>query len=288
MRMLTLLSLVSLCLGSACAGGALSQDQPTTQLAGGADGDIELTQESSIDDLLDGLDRAGKDLTSFQANVQLTEIDNDTGTPTKRPGKVLLQRDGEDVMFRATFAGVIFERKGETGLRPEKIEYVLRNDELIDRNYQKKTQVIRKLPPPDGKRDLLKLGEGPFPLPIGQAREEVRKQFDVTEVDPGDDAQNELGVPAAENSRRLRLTPKPGTNLAEDFKWLEIDVGLNDGMPQKVITLNPTGSTAKVTDLSNIQVNIALPKSAFDLEPIDRNEWDVRYEDLSEPAPPKK
>lgn len=288
MRMLISLSLVSLCLASACAGGALSQDPPSTQLAGGENGVIKLTRESSIDDLLDGLDRAGKDLKSFQANVRLTEIDNDTGTPTKRPGKVLLQRDGEEVMFRATFTGVIFERKGQTGLRPEKIEYVLRNDELIDRNYQKKTQVIRKLPPPDGKRDLLKLGEGPFPLPIGQAREEVRKQFDVAEVDPGDEAQNELGVPAAENSRRLRLTPKPGTNLAVDFMWLEIDVGLNDGMPQKVITLSPTGSTAKVTELSKIQVDVAIPASAFDLEPIDRNEWDVHYEDLSEPAQPKE
>jgi hypothetical protein len=37
---------------------------------------------------------------------------------------------------------------------------------------------------PGEKVNLLKLGEGPFPLPIGQKRDDVKRQFDVTLAKP--------------------------------------------------------------------------------------------------------
>lgn len=241
----------------------------------------KLDETSTVDDLLDALDQAGKDLRSLQATVLLTDVDNDTGSQTRRPGEVVLVREGNDVKFRATLKGVIVENDdGREGLRPEKIEYLLRGDELIDRNYKTRTESRHKLPPQEGKRDLLKLGEGPFPLPIGQSREDVYRLFDVREVDPDEEAQNEMGVDADENTRRLRLTPKPDTALAEDFQWLEIDVGLDDGMPRKVITLDPVGSTARVTELRKPKINAAVPDDAFELEPIDPNEWNIHYGEL--------
>lgn len=268
--------LLAACAPAGAAGQADDGDQPTTQPASGG----ALGADSSVDDLLDALDAAGRDLKSLRARIILTDIDNQTGGETRRPGEVLLQRAGEDVLLRATLQGVIVNVDGKPGLREERIEYLLRDNVLTDRNYKKKTEVRRKLPPPQGKRDLLKLGEGPFPLPIGQSKDEVRAQFTVVEVDPTDPDQNQMGIKAPPNTRRLRLTPKEGSSLAKDFAWLEIDIDLGTGMPAQVITLDATGATARVTELRSIERNAGVPADAFDLEPIDPNQWNVTINEL--------
>ncbi len=279
-----LLCIASLLLATACSGeasgGAPPQDpQPAATQATGT---AALTAESSVDELLDALDAAGRDLKSFQATVLLTDISQITGDATSRPGEVLLARDGDDVKFRAKFRGVIVETPdGRPGLREERVEYVLRDGELIDRKYSTRVETRRKLPPEEGKRDLLKLGEGPFPLPIGQKRDDVYAQFEVAETKPAADDMPEMA--AAEGTRRLRLTPKAGTPLADDFQWLEIDVGLSDGMPTKVITLNRAGTETRVTELRNPVRDGPIPADAFELEPIDRSQWNVIVEDLSQP-----
>ena len=257
--------------------------QPTTAPAA-------LSATSGVDDLLEALDRGGRDLRNLAATVKLTEIDNDTADSVVRVGRVAMQRDaGGQVTFLVVFNGVQTNADAPDEpmqIRPEKIAYLLRGDELIDRNYRTTTEVRRKLPPAQAGRDLLKLGEGPFPLPIGQPKEEVRGEFDVREVDPSKPAENELREPAPPGTRRLRLTPKADSPLSKDFSWIEIDVLLATGLPAKVITLNQTGSEARVTDLRNLRINADLPADALALEEIDKSSWNTRYEDMSRPTQP--
>ena len=280
-QILRMLAAVLACGAVVCTAAGPTQEG-TQQASGGNAAAPKLTEQSSMDEILDALHQVGENLRSLEATITLTEIDNDTGNPTARPGRVFLAREGDQVKFRATLTGVMVERDGKQALRAEKIEYVLRDGELIDRNYQTRTQVIRKLPVEDGKRDLLKLGEGPFPLPIGQTREEVLRQFDVREVNPADEKQNEMGIEAREGTRRLRLTPKKDSDLSDDFKWLEIDVSLSDAMPAQVIALNATGSSVQVTEFRSVKLNGEVPAKAFDLEPIKLSEWNSVYEDLNE------
>lgn len=275
--------LLSALLLAACSStGSAGQSGSTAPATQPASGGL-LSENSSINEILDALDAAGKDLVSLRARILLTDLDNETGAETPRPGEFLLQRAGEDVLFRARLEGVIVKANGKTGLREERVEYLLKDNVLIDRNYKKRTEVRRKLPPQEGKRDLLKLGEGPFPLPIGQSRDEVLAQFNVVEVDPNDPNQNEMGIDAPPNTRRLRLTPNEGTSLADEFRWLEIDVNLADGMPAQVITLSKTGSSTRITRLQSIERNATIPGNAFDLEPIDVNQWNVMVEEMEQP-----
>src|SRR5208282_426281 len=82
-------------------------------------------------------------------------------------------------------------------------QYTLDNGILDDRDYLKKHENRTQVLKPGQKLDLFKLGEGPFPLPLGQKREDVLKLFDVAKVDlaPGDPA----------GTVHLCLTPKDGT-----------------------------------------------------------------------------
>jgi outer membrane lipoprotein-sorting protein len=237
-----------------------------------------LTDQSTIDEVLTAMQDAGKDLQSLKARILLIDIDNQTGSETKRPGSFALQRQAGQVLFRATLDGVLVQN--DQGIREERIEYLLRDGVLIDRNYKKKTEARRKLPPQEGNRDLLKLGEGPFPLPIGQDVQDVHAQFQVTAVDPADEDQNELGIEPAAGTRRLRLTPLAGSALFDEFQWIEIDVKLEDGMPAKVITLDKQGGTARVTEFRTIEVNPTLPADTFDLEAINAGQWNVTVEEL--------
>ncbi len=253
-----------------------AEDAPATQPSG------VLTEASSVDDVLDALHRAGQDLQSLRATVLLTDLDSDTGDEKRQPGKVVLRRSDELVSFRVTIMGVLVETDNGPGLREERIEYLLQGDELVERNYKMRQEIIRKLPPEQAERDLLKLGEGPFPLPIGQSRDDVRRMFEVREVDPANPDENPMRIEAPEGTRRLRLTPREGTDIADKFRWLEIDVTLADGLPRRVITLNRTGSTTRITDLRDLKINQAVSETDFALQPVNHSEWNVIYEELGD------
>src|SRR5688572_14083502 len=95
----------------------------------------KISPESTVDQVLDALDARGRDLKSFTADVSLTEGDAALANEVTRRGKVIYQsRDGKQPRLRVTFT----ER--DTGKRQfqEKVEYLLEDGWLTDRNYEKK------------------------------------------------------------------------------------------------------------------------------------------------------
>lgn len=225
----------------------------------------ELKPDSSVEDILNALDARGQNLTSFTAVVKLTDVDTGLGDSTSRTGKVLFQA-GDSASLRVTFD----KRQSGNKVFDEKIEYLLAGPDLIDRNYQTKSQITRHVLKPGEKMNLLRLGEGPFPLPIGQKAEDVHKMFEVTKVaaKPDDPA----------NTVRLELIPKAGTRFEQKFKSINVWVDLKENMPVRIATLDPNDTTLRTTDLSAVQVNPTLTAADFTLPSIDRNEWNVSEE----------
>jgi outer membrane lipoprotein-sorting protein len=221
-----------------------------------ARGDAKLTTGASLDQILDALDRRGDDLRSLAADVTLTETDAALGDEVTRTGSFALElRPDGSARSRITFNDKVANNRKTK----EKIEYLLDGPNLIDRTYRTKTQVTRQVLRPGERINLLKLGEGPFPLPIGQDKEEVRRLFEVTKVEP--DA--ELDPP---NTVHVKLVPKPDTPFANQFKSIDAWVDLTDHMPKRIETVDANGVTVRTTDLSNVRVNAKLDDSAFALE----------------------
>lgn len=267
-RLFATATVISLALPASFLTPAVAQPAPATQPAA--------AEASGVDGLLEAMYVVGRDLTTLSSPVRLIDFDNVTADEVIRLGQLRLKRDGKDVKFRVTFSG---RERPEGGVIPDKIEYVLVGDRLIDRNYSAKSQVTRILSPEQAERDLLKLGEGPFPLPIGQSPEEVRRQFDVRLVNPENPAENEYNEPATPGTRRLRLTPKPDSALAADFLWVELDVD-ESGFPRKVITLDPGEVNLRITELTDPTLNAEIPPEAFELEEIDASEWNITVEQM--------
>jgi outer membrane lipoprotein-sorting protein len=229
----------------------------------------DLTPQSPLDEILDALDARGRGLKSFTADVKLSESDTATGDESVRSGKIWYQADDSG----SARIRVSFDRKQSSGkIIEDKIEYVLAGTDLINRQYRTKTQTTQKVLKPGEKVNLLKLGEGPFPLPIGQKKEDVHAQFEVKKIDPKKDD------PA--DTVHLQLVPKPDTRLARRFKTIDVWVDLKSHMPRRIETLDRNESTTRGTDLDKVQFNPPLSDADFKLPDIggDWNKIDQAFQ----------
>ena len=104
-----------------------------------------------------------------------------------------------------------------------------RDGVLSDYDHEGKRLVRRRIVEPGDRRDPLRLGEGPIPIPIGQRKSDILGSFDVSLADavPERLARKRDGVVG------VRLVPKDGTRMAEDEDMASIDywVRSDDGEP---------------------------------------------------------
>ena len=231
----------------------------------------ELAADATVDQILDALHVRGQNLNSFDAKVTLTESDVSTALGSTRSGIARYQKK-PDASERMR---VVFDQKIE-GKRVfnEKIEYMLDGQWLIDRDHNKRIEVRRQVLKPGEKTNLLKLGEGPFPLPIGQKKEDVKKLFNVTKAKP---AKND-----PPGTLHLRLKPVAGSQFARKFSEIDVWVDAKTHMPRKIETLDPKQTTTRGTDLSDFRPNAPLADADFKLEPVPADKWRTHEEQFRE------
>jgi outer membrane lipoprotein-sorting protein len=237
------------------ARGATTHADATTQPS--------LSDKSTTDQILDALDARGENLRDFSADVTLTDTDTSTGDSTINTGSVILQRKGpDDARIRVAFT----KRQVGNLVKTVDHQYVLDQGILDERDYEVKHETKTQVLKPGQKLDLFKLGEGPFPLPLGQKREDVLKLFDVARVGPtADDPSGTV---------HLQLTPKDGTDLGKQFKTIDVWVDIKSDMPGRIQTLDINQTTTRTTDLANVKINSGVGDKDFTLSPVG-NDWDV-------------
>lgn len=276
--MMSLRILVISCIALGCAAAQEqhnTQPQPATMPAASAEASAGLSADSSVDQVLDALDRRGQNLRTLTADVRMKETDQAMGDETARSGRVWLEnRPDGTTRFHA-----LFDRKEEgtdkdKKVTEDKIEYVLDGGKLIDRNYRKTTQVTRVVLRPGEKMNLLKLGEGPFPLPIGQKKEDVHAAFEVKKMDAGKDD--------PPGCVKIELVPKPDTSLARKFKWIDVCVNVQDQLPQRIETLDANETSVRTTDLKNLKLNSGVDDADFALPKVNEDQWHLIDEPLQD------
>jgi outer membrane lipoprotein-sorting protein len=217
----------------------------------------DLASSSSIDDVLDALQASGHNVKSFTADLKTNDYQAGNETEMNRFGKVWFQikPDGNPVLH------VQFDHKQPGGRKiiPEKKDYQLQDGWLTDRDDQSKIESRRQIALPGQKVDLFQLGKGPFPLPVGQDKSDVHKQFDVTKPalakdDPAD-------------TIHLLLTPKPDSRLADSYRTVEIWVGEKTQMPVRIMTTDKH-QNERTVDFFNLKTNPDLNPGDLVLPPL--------------------
>jgi outer membrane lipoprotein-sorting protein len=204
----------------------------------------QLTPSSTADDVLNTLQTSGQNLKSFSAKVTVRDFDTGSGGETTRFGKVWFQikPDGNPVMHIALDYKVVGQKPN-----PDKVDYLLDDGWLTDRTDGTKTEARIQLVPKGQKVNLFQLGKSPFPMPIGQSPDEIKKQFDLTKVDPAKDD------PA--NSIHIRLTPKPDSDMAKRFSSVDIWTDLTTKMPSRIETIDSKKGHDRTADLIKLELN---------------------------------
>jgi outer membrane lipoprotein-sorting protein len=232
----------------------------------------KVSRDASVDQVLDALDARGKGLKGFSAKVSLNEED-DIGLSSTRTGRVWYQQAaGDNARIRVSFD----KRENEKQVFEEKIDYVLEGAWLIDRDYKRKKEIKRQVLRPGEKINLLKLGEGPFPLPIGQDKAEVHKLFTVTKEPLAED--KELA-----DTTHLKLVPKAGTEFAKKFSEIDVWIDPKTQFPKRIDTADAAKAKFRTTRLDDVLVNPAeLGDKDFTLPPVEDKEWERTVEPYSD------
>jgi hypothetical protein len=136
----------------------------------------------------------------------------------------------------------------------------------IELQSRTKTFEKREVRRPEDKTDPYKVGAGLFPLPFGQKKDDILREFEVTLVSPAaDDPQG---------ADHLHLVPRPGTNTGQNYRELDFWVdreGLTAGLPIKVRVAKLDG-TGKV----NSHITITFDDARLDDPKFDDGVFDLK------------
>jgi len=201
---------------------------------------------------LDKLESKGREIVSLQAKVQYDKTDELVKSRLTRTGD-LLYLASDAAAQRPTRFAVLFNRYIADGkLQNQQLEYVFDGEWLVEKDHRLKRFEKRQIVAPGqaSKVDPLSI-DGPFPLPLGQKREEVLRRFDVSIVE--NDA-----AEAPNHAVHLRLVPRPdGQSLRERKKFDTVDIWFDRQtlLPVKVRT--EEGAVATTVTLSQVKANDA-------------------------------
>ncbi len=254
-------------------GTSLPHEPPTTQPQPEAEPD-------PVEDLLDRLERSSADLRDFQARIRYDIWDAVTEEKQIRSGELIYQVDPDDgsKRFAILFDTFIFGNRQEK----EAKHYIFADGWLVEIDHKRKQFIKRQIVAPGKTFDPLKLGEGPFPLPIGQPKNEVLARFDVKLLDaPSDPFLAKMLTDR--DVQGMVLFPKPNTPEAEKFQRVELfydrktmlPIGINAVAADAIDPDDPNSRNRKMVLLTNLKRNQGVDEAMLSIEEPDKREWDI-------------
>jgi hypothetical protein len=199
---------------------------------------------------LDKLEARGREIRSFQANVMYDKRDALLADRQARTGQLLYIAGGEDQppRFAVLFAQLIADGK----VHEQKLEYLFDGTWLVEKDHKQKRFEKRQVVAPGEKARVDPLAiDGPFPVPLGQKRQEVLGRFEVTLIAPGDPDH-----PAEVDAVHLRLVPRadaPAPREQKKFDRVDLWFDRQTLLPVRVKT--DEGAITTMVTLSHGKAN---------------------------------
>lgn len=252
----------------------------------------------TADELLTALETADRDLETLIADIlyrrefgsiEGNEVQEWRGTlyydaDLTDQGDAAAAAPGEARQARRRGFAVVFDVSVlDNRERRERRDFVFDGQWLVERLHADRQMIRRRVVPPGEVADPLRIGEGPFPIPIGQRRDDILRRFEATLLPAEDGWASGQFPPVLRDSWQLRLVPKPGTDEAREFQEVRLwyqRITPPGGeaprlLPRMARTQNFDGAAAEVL-LTNLQPNQPIPPGVFDTSPPPPDAgWDV-------------
>ena len=244
---------------------------------------------TNADELLSALETAGNDVRRLSAKVRYVKSFAIQGDTQQRDGTLAFvstpAEEGSagtsDRRFAIEFQRLELDngRRIEDATTGYRERYIFDGEWLAEVRPFDKQFIRRQVVAPGDKWDPLRLGEGPFPIPIQQRRADILARFDAELLD-GLDGVEERGLRGvAGKCYQLRLTPKPEANekeLREIRVWYQQDTLL----PRMAKTISQADDESFVL-LKDLLTNADAEVSEAELTtalPVDRAGWNITVE----------
>lgn len=252
--LLSALIVLALSLGSALSA------QPVASQPASSRAVAELSSgDPAIDAVLDRLEAKGKAIRDLSAKVTKAQIETFPVEDIRTHEGVLLFRrfDGNPrflIRFTRFVAGGIV-REG-----PDNEEwFVFDGQWLTERQDKAKFVKRQQVLAPGEKLDVFKLGQGPFPMPIGQSRRDMLTHFTIQRGPAGKDDPPDCD--------HLRCTVRPESSLSQTYKSVSFFVDRKLDLPVRVVAERTHDEINVRVTLSDVRLNTGLAASALELPP---------------------
>ncbi|MSR29436.1 MAG: hypothetical protein EXS03_07690 [Phycisphaerales bacterium] len=173
-----------------------------------------LAPTSAIDALLDRMEAQGKSMKDFVASATVEKTEALTDEKEIRRGRIVVEGP---VGPSRRIAVVIDEYIDATGRgSPDSRRFIFSRGWLDEFDATRKQWIHRQLARDGELVDPLRVGEGPFPLPLGQPKADVLREFIVTPAPLPDAPFFKTLAPRATELVAISMAPRAGTAMARD------------------------------------------------------------------------
>jgi len=222
-------------------------------------GDVSLSHaDPVIDARLDAIERGAADLDAFTAKLQYETVDAILDRRTRRIGTMVYEHGTSERPRRFAFLldrRLIERRSGEFRIEERPQHYIFDGRRLAEINHDDRQYIERELVPPGKSFDALELGNGPFPLPVGQKKQDVLERFDVTDaVLPDDGPLSFFTTADGVMIEGIRLVPKPNLEASKDVRHIDIFFDTGTWLPVGVHVVE-VNDDEKIVTLRDVKRN---------------------------------
>ncbi|MEM7755130.1 MAG: hypothetical protein AAF297_05790 [Planctomycetota bacterium] len=237
---------------------------------------------ADADALLERLEVARSEIDTLTASLTYRREFAIAGDTQTRLGDLYFDNDADraegEADARTRFA-VRFDRLivGDRLERQDQL-FVFDGEWLVEKVASDRRFTKRQVAPPGSTFDPLRIGEGPFPVPLGQRPADIVARYNA-ELRPATEGLRDAALAefAEANLVQLRLTPKPEYEDTDDFTEIRLwyDPQTPAMLPKIARTETAIGDVSLVV-VARAELNQDLPADVFDTSTPPRGEgWNV-------------
>lgn len=231
------------------------------------------------DELLTALETADEGVNTLRCKIVHTKLFGLAGDYQQRRGDLVYTTDPRQ-RFAISFEAMILD---DRVFDSEKV-YIFDGEWLVEKFPADREFVKTRIVAPGEAFDPLRIGEGPFPVPIGQKREEILERFSAELVPADNGLEDEAFAAAARaavGSKWIQLRLTPNALFAEDSDLTDVRVWYDpdDLLPRMAKTVNEIGDESLVF-LYSMEKNGETAEVEFSVAtPADDEGWNVTLRD---------
>jgi len=238
-------------------------NKPTA--TGSAPADTQSAVSKEVETILDELERAGKDIKTLQADIRHEFCEIVADEKQTKPGFVRYKAATRRLPAR--FMVHYYKLISEDTVTGEKMAFKRLGWFCFNGRWLReihgppvKSVTDREVVKPGEPIDPFELGKGPFPLPFGQKKSRMMKNFEISLLKKGKDKKAKTENKDRDNTDHLRLIPRKGTQLAKDHKRIELWIDRKIHLPLCILAEDNRKNITTVW-FRNIKINLPLKDS---------------------------